>query len=208
MNFYIIQPISFLYGKSKTLRGSLRPIIAAINRRDLKTLDFELKYFRDEIVQSKNEVDKISVFSFLPLAGPYVTDLKNVADASLEGYDTALAMTSYLAPLFPNITFEGWGGGKLSYGGKMDVGKLAETLPFVSQELVKYKKNFESISGKLITIDENRYPESLKGRPIKKYVGDLRQVSSVINKYFVIRGYTCGIKQHPEKQFFKREINT
>ena len=184
LNFYIIQPISFLYGKSKTLRGSLRPIIAAINRRDLKTLDFELKYLRDDLVQSKNAVDKISVFSFLPLAGPYVTDLKNVADASLEGYDTALAMTSYLAPLFPNITFEGWGGGKLSYGGKMDVGKLAETLPFVSQELVKYKKNFESISGKLITIDENRYPESLKGRPIKKYVGDLRQVSSVINKYF------------------------
>ena len=78
---YAIQPIFFLYSKSKTLEGSLRPIMAAINRRDIKTLDFELKYFRREILEIKNAADRIGVFRSLPWIGPYAADLKNGAGA-------------------------------------------------------------------------------------------------------------------------------
>lgn len=182
--YFLIQPSLFLYAESKTIKLRLRPIVAAVNRRDLKTLDFELKYFREEVNRSKSAVDRIAVLSFLPLAGPYVTDLRNAAAASLEAYDTALAMNSYLAPLFPNITFEGWGGGRISYGSGTEVGKLAEKLPGVSQELAKYKNNFGSISARLMTINEKRYPESLRGKPVRKYIGEIRGVSSIVNNYF------------------------
>ena len=167
---YAIQPIFFLYSKSKTLEGSLRPIMAAINRRDIKTLDFELKYFRREILEIKNATGRIGVFRRLPLVGLYAADLKNGAEALLEGYDTAIQMASFLEPFFPNITFGGWQSSPSTNSKELKFSDLAKSLPSFSEEFNKYRNNLESISGKLMTIDENRYPEYFRGRPIRKYL--------------------------------------
>jgi len=181
--FYAVQPILMLYGKSKTLPRSLRPIMAALNRKDIKTLDFELKYFRREILEIKNAADRIGVFRSLPWIGPYAADLKNGAGAGLEGYDTAIQMASFLEPFFPNITFGGWQSSPSTNSKELKFSDLAKSLPSFSEEFNKYRNNLESISGKLMTIDENRYPEYFRGRPIRKYLSRLRSLSSFVNKY-------------------------
>lgn len=181
--FYAIQPILLLYGKSQTLPRSLRPIMAAINRKDIKTLDFELKYFRREVLEIKNSADRIGIFRRLPLIGPYAADLKNGAAAALEGYDTAIQMASFLEPFFPNITFGGWQSSPSTNSKELKFSDLARALPSFSTEFNKYRSSLESISGKLMTIDENRYPEYFRTRPIRKYLSQMRSLSAFVNRY-------------------------
>lgn len=182
--YYLIQPSLLLYGKSKTLQRDLRPIISALSRHDLETLDFELKYFRTQVVEIRNAANKIGVLSPLPLVGPYAQDLKNTSEAALESYDTIIQMTYFLLPLLPNINFSGWRNDSLINTQTLKVSEVSKLLPSISTELSRYKKNLESISQKLMTIDENRYPEYFRGRPIRKYVTRLRDLSSLVNKYF------------------------
>ncbi|MEK7611519.1 MAG: DUF4012 domain-containing protein [Patescibacteria group bacterium] len=183
-NYYLVQPTLFLYGKSKTLQRDLRPVLSALKRRDIETLNFELKYFRPQVEAIKKASVKIGVFASLPLAGPYARDLKNTGEAALEGYDTVIQMASFMVPLLPGVTFEGWQKNSLTNSQTLKAGDVAKILPSVSTELGKYKTNLESISRKLMTLDEARYPEYFRGRPVRKYIAQLRTGSSLINKYF------------------------
>lgn len=182
--YFLLQPVLLLYGKSKTLQRDLRPILSALQRRDIETLNFELKYFRPQVEAIKKASVKIGIFAPLPLVGPYAADLKNTGEAGLEGYDSVIQMASFMVPLLPGVTFEGWQKNSLTNSQTLKAGDVAKILPSVSTELGKYKNNLESISQKLMTLDEARYPEYFRGRPVRKYIAQLRNGSSLINKYF------------------------
>lgn len=186
LNFYIIQPALFLYGQAQNIKLTIRPVIAANNRKDVKTLDFELKYFKTQtIIPMQKAVEKIKIFSFVPFLGDYFRDLDNVFKAGLESYDTITEMTTFLVPLMPQVPFAGLStNAQTPLRAGINTSEILRSLPSISQELAKYKDHFRSISQKILALDENRYPKYVKGRPVGKYIGEIKDAALLVNNYF------------------------
>lgn len=183
LNYYLIQPTLFLYSQSKSLALNTQPIMSAVKRGDIGSLNYELKYFRKTVVNINNAAAKIGIFSFLPVVGSYAADLSNVSQAGLETYDVASDLTAHMSPFIPRLSFSVWGSNEPNPQ-KVKPSDIAALLPAISKEIPKYKTQLASISQKILSIDERHYPPEFHGKPIRKYLNYMKTLASLTIKYY------------------------
>lgn len=181
--YFLIQPGLFLYSQSKELPQSLQPIISAAKRADAVRLNFEMGYLQKTIVGIRNAGSKIGILAPFPFVGGYAADVSNVTQAGFDAFDVAHSLSALISPLFPRINFNVWG--TVAEGpSKISPQDIANALPKLSQELPKYKDRLISIFQKINKIDEKRYPEEFKGKPIRKYLTLVKSLSPLVISSF------------------------
>ena len=182
--YFLIQPALSLYAQSKIIPLKARPLIAAFTRQDYPTLEFELKYFREELIRINQNTSKIAVISPIPFIGPYAADLKRISGIALEAYDATIDFVHFIVPVLPTIKFSGWvpGGSLTSVNPSLD--DITRVLPLLSQELPKYKEKISSINKLLSAIDENRYPVEIRGRKVREKITQLKDMMSLLSTSF------------------------
>lgn len=173
--FFLFQPLWTLHSESKTLPRLLRPARNAAFRQDLETLAFEMSYLRPHFASINYSAKRLAVFSFLPKVGVYARDLKNLTTAFLPLYDGLTELGSSSKEFFNAVKFEGWG--KLSGGSVAN--QMAKSLSPLSEAILKFKGKFLPLGQALASVDENNYPVSFRGRPLRAALKNLKTVSQV-----------------------------
>lgn len=179
--FFLLLPGLSLIKDAQVLKAKTTPIKDALLLYDLDKLDGALIAFKAELGTLNSDVNKIKLFSFIPFAGAYISDAKNLSEFSREAVDLGLRVTSLIRPFAPSLGFKTAASKELLAGGQERLVGLARAAPVLAAEMPKLKDSFESLAKKLEKVDPARYPEQLKGIKIRSNLEAVKNAAISLN---------------------------
>lgn len=165
----IFLPLRQIYQEAKNASSHGKALSAAYKSQNLDTM-------RSETGELKSSVQTISFWSnflvwtsVIPVVGGYYQDFKGFTNAGVEELTALKTILDSLDPYKNELGFTGQAGAdqdRVSQGIKI----LEKSLP----SLDKVAPNIHKAADDVSNIDTNKYPENLKGAPIRKYLTTAR----------------------------------
>jgi len=185
--YYLVSPLFFLFSAFRSLPEKIKPVKAALVKLDIDLLPVEIEYFKGYMMKVDKSAGKLKIFSFFPLLGPYLSDLKTTTSLSLDILDSSSDLFSSLKLAMPELHYIRWGSqNDLAEGTESTF--LTDISLFLSKELPAYKEKLLLINGKINTINPDRYPSEMrimkKEIKIREYLKEARTLTTVLADSF------------------------
>ncbi len=137
----------------------------------------QLVVVQDKLKSIRKTYGKLALYNVLPIAHSYYQDGIHGLNAADAGISAALKAESAVEPYADVLGFKGQG----TFAGGTTEDRLKvvlATLQKVTPQLDTIGADLETVKTELAFIDENRYPDSVKGVPLKSYVVQAHEFSA------------------------------
>lgn len=149
----------------------------AIKNQNLVEADAKLAETKAKVEEAKAEYGKLSWYRAVPLLNTYYSDGVHGFDAALAGIDAGTITVQALEPYADVLGFTG--AGSFTGGTAEDRMKIAlETLSKITPVLDDIGRKIGVVQEELSQINENRYPESVRGVPVRALIVQAKDISN------------------------------
>lgn len=196
VGFYSYSVAMILKGQAAEAEQIGRETYDAFKTQNLPATQEGLTRLEGKLAEIRSTYNKLGFYRFIPIASAYYNDGThglNAADAALaagkKGVDA-------IVPYADVLGFAGEG--TFTGGTAEDRLKLViETLDKVAPQMDAISADLNVAADELNQIDENRYPENLRGIPVRSYVTQAKEVSAgavdAVTQYRPIMEQLAGI---------------
>lgn len=177
-----------VYKKALVVKSSVERLQAVGARKDLSEIENELVLLRQSTLDLKSSFRPLAIFRFVPWVGLYLTDVEHFLNAGIYGLEAGDIVLSSVKPYADII---GFAGGQESESPeettKDRIDFIVKSLPEILPKADELTQKAKAIQNEVGTIDSQRYPEAIFGKPIREKVA---QVIDLVNlgTNFLIRG--------------------
>lgn len=174
--FYIGRSLLTVYAKGMDLRNSVAVFKDSLKEQDLDKIDTSLKKFQTDFdsfkqVYSENEAK----FSTLPYFSDYSKDVTHFLNAGDYGIELGFLVLNTLDPYAAEL---GLKKGATQLTNEERIKQIALVLPKFGPEVEKMSTLLGKIDSELDQVDATKYPEEIRGIPVKEQVVSLKTVFS------------------------------
>lgn len=148
--------------------------------QDLIKTNENLKGVQTKLTEIRATYNKLGFYRFVPVAAAYFGDGEHGLNAADAGIASALKAVEAVTPYADVLGFAGEG----SFAGGTAEDRLKvllQTLDKVAPQLDAISADLKVVDEELAMINENRYPESLRGIPVRSYVVQAKTTSQTIS---------------------------
>lgn len=171
------------YQKAQTLRTQAAEIqflgteaYAAFKAQNLPETEAKLLEVQTKLGDVRNTYSQLGFYRYVPIANAYYADGLHGLNAADAGVNASLKSIEAIVPYADVLGFTGEG--TFTGGTAEDRLKLVlETLDKVSPVLDDIANDLKVVESELAYIDESRYPETLRGTPVRSYVVQAKDMS-------------------------------
>lgn len=184
--FFAYLPYTRIQAKGKVLMAKGQEVKVAFKENDIELVDQKLKDVDVEFASFQKEASKVYWMRFIPIAGNYVSDFKNGVDA---GGHLLIAADKAITAIKPHADLIGFKKGTdTSFSAKPAEERLQTavlTLDQILGDVDAIALEVDQARDKIAEIDENRYPETLNGKPLRSMIKNNKEQFSGIASLFV-----------------------
>jgi len=141
----------------------------AFKDQNLPVVSEKLQVLDGQLVQIEEQYAGLNFWKFVPIASTYYNDGQNGLKAARSGMEAAKLSINSITPYADVLGFAGEGtftGGTAENRLKL----IIETLTKVMPEFDAITTHVDELDKSLSLIDAGRYPESIRGQEVRKYV--------------------------------------
>ncbi len=172
-----------------------RTALDKFKAQDLPGAEESLKQLQTKTVEIRSTYDKLAFYKAVPVARGYYIDGEHGFNAADAGLSAALKTVAAVTPYADVLGFSGEGtfeGGTAENRVKL----MLQTLEKITPVLDDIGADLETAEAELAHIDENDYPESFRGVPVRSYIEEGK--TGVSNAATVLEDYRPILEFLPE----------
>jgi len=195
LGFYTYQTAMTLKSQAKEAQTHGQAAYDQFKAQNLPGSEAELKNVETSLNQIKATYNKLSFYRYFPILNNYYADGVHALNAGDSGLQAGLKSISAVTPYADVLGFAGEGtfaGGTAEDRLKL----LLQTLDKVTPALDEISADLTKMEAEFSQIDLNRYPESIKGVPVKAKLAQVKEVSHGANN--ALTKYRPIIERLPE----------
>jgi|GEM_PF-2518251 len=165
-----------IYAAALNLKASSSDMQVALKTQDLDKIDNSLKTFQQNYEDFKVVYyEKSPRLKSLPIAKDYVGDVDHFIVAADKGIDLGFLVIKTLDPYAAEL---GLKEGSTKFNNEQRIKQLAQVLPKFSEDVDEISKLLGEIDNELSQIDSTKYPDEIRGVPVKSQVESVQIVFS------------------------------
>ena len=174
----------FIYRKALKLADGATTLSSAFASQDVNLLKTELKNTQISAGELNSVYKLISWENFLPFAGKYISDGKHALAAGISGLNAGETVLGVIEPYADLLGFSNSGtsvlGAETSEQTTQDrINFIVNTIPDLIPQIDKISEEVKIVQSEIMQIDAQRYPEEIKGMPVK---GKIKAVQDLIDE--------------------------
>jgi len=177
LGFYTYGVMKELQAQGAEVRTSSQTALDNFKSQNLPGTKEQLLLIQEKLKAIRETYGKIAVYNLVPIARNYYQDGVHGLNAADAGISAALKAEEAVAPYADVLGFKGQG--TFSGGTTEDRLKVVlATLQKVTPQLDNISKDLDTVKTELALIDENRYPETIRGIKVKSSIVQAHEVSN------------------------------
>ena len=150
-------------------------MMAAFESRDLALAESELANLKSSISSAKSSYNGVGPLRAVPLLGSYLKDFDHILNAGEKGTEVGDLILTAIRPYADIMGFSGTSGGDLQLATAEDrIIFVAETVEKLSPQMDQISGKLQEINTEFQAINENRYPVSVGGKPVRERIVTLK----------------------------------
>lgn len=158
-------PVRGIYASTKQLMASGRAMNEAVKNENLDQIQTHLTEIQDATKDLNTSLNWLFWVRIIPFAGDYYADAKHFATAAEHELVAATTIVDSLKPYKDELGFNG-----VPTPGQDRVAQGVKVLDKVIPQLDKIQPHLEAAAKEVDSINVNKYPDSIGGRPLKPRV--------------------------------------
>jgi ribosomal protein S18 acetylase RimI-like enzyme len=175
--WHTVRTVQGLIEEARSAKDIAQQAYGAVKVQNLPEVDAQLKVLQDKLNTIKQSYVKMSYYQYIPFVGAYYMDGLHAISAADHGLKAGLKSVEAVVPYADVLGFKGEG----SYTGG---GTAEDRLKIILETLAKIMPIFDEITQEVAAatddlhkINPQRYPEQLKGMPVRQYITQAQEVS-------------------------------
>lgn len=171
------------YQKGMALVASGKKLDAAVRSQDLGQVNSSLNDVSAKLSDLKSFYTIFSWTRFVPLAGPYISDMGHAINAGQAGTDAAKIVLTSIEPYADLLGFKGnvqaaatQGDGAKTAQDRIDF--VVKSLPSLLPQIDQISSKIEIVENEISAVDPDRYPQSFKGTVIRANIVSAQDIVS------------------------------
>jgi hypothetical protein len=191
---YTYQVVIELRGQATTAQNIAQNAYTNFKGQNLPGAEAELKNLSGQLDTIRETYKKLAFYKAIPIANFYYQDGEHGLAAARSGLDAGLKSVEAIAPYADVLGFSGEGtfeGGTAENRVKL----MLETLEKVTPQLDSISADLAKAEEELSHIDPNRYPETIKGTPVRARI--IEGKSAITNANTLLKDYRPIIEHLP-----------
>lgn len=167
-------PVFMAYNDGKVAYKQALVLKDATKTQDLAKIKTAVVDTRKQLTKVKSDLNPIGWTKFIPFIGGYTKDAFAVLEAGDNGLQAGEVLVTSIEPYADILGLKGQGS---FTGGTTEerLAKVVETLDKVTPQIDQVAERLKSVRKSLDTVDPNRYPETLSGKPVRSTIVSLKQ---------------------------------
>lgn len=174
---YTYKQVRTIQAQTLEVQVTGRAMYDNFKAQNLPTASAELQKLKGQVNEVETTYKTLGFYSYIPLARTYYLDGQAGINAAKSGISAGEKSLNAIVPYADVLGFTGEGtftGGTTEDRLKV----ILETLDKITPVVDEIAKDLEDVETQLATIDENDYPENLRGRPIRSYIVQAKELST------------------------------
>lgn len=177
MGFYTYSVVQDLRLQSQEAEQIGRHAYDQFKAQNLPATQEGLNQLEGKLTEIRGTYGRLGFYRFMPIASAYYNDGIHGLNAAEAGLSAGKTTIDAIAPYADVLGFEGEG--TFEGGTAEDRLKLVlETLDKVAPQLDAIAADLDLAQQELAQIDERRYPENFRGRPVRSYIVQAKTMST------------------------------
>lgn len=173
LGFYTMGVVKQIEVQTQEAEVSGRQAYDSFKNQNLPGTATGLKDVQTKLGEIRNTYQKLAFYRFIPIASSYYGDGIHGLNAADAGLNAALRSVDAVSPYADVLGFSGEG--TFTGGTAEDRLKLVlQTLDKVSPQLDSISADLQIVEDELAQINENRYPETIKGKPVRSMIAQAK----------------------------------
>lgn len=167
---FVVMPAINVYKKGQKLQVSARDLKDSFNSQDINIVKTELSDFKIEFLDFQKSYNRLGWTGALPLAGNYYKDGDAGLKAGVHGINAAELTLETITPFADIIGFAGPDSGDAQSGedtANDRIDFIVQSLDVFIPKMDELTAQVDAAGQELERINPNRYPEQIKGVPIR-----------------------------------------
>ncbi len=177
LGFYTYGVVKELQAQSAEMKLAGQTAYDDFKAQNLPGTKEQLLAIQEKLKTTRKTYSKLALYNVIPIAHSYYQDGIHGLNAADAGISAALKTEAAVEPYADVLGFKGQG----TFAGGTTEDRLKvvlQTLQKVTPQLDTISADLDTVKKELAYIDENRYPENIKGIPLKSYVVQAHEVSA------------------------------
>lgn len=177
IGLYTFQQVKKIQAQTLELQVSGRTMYDSFKAQNLPAVNVELQKIKGQLAEVEQTYGQLKFYSYIPLARTYYLDGQSGLNAAKSGISAAEKSLNAIVPYADVLGFSGEGtftGGTTEDRLKV----ILETLDKITPVIDDISKDLSDVEKYLAEIDETNYPENLRGRPVRSYIIQAKELSS------------------------------
>ncbi len=163
------------YAHVQSTQSHATSMMAAFEGRDLALAKSELAQLKGSLQQAQSAYSGVGPLRYVPLLGSYLKDVDHVFRAGSLGTEIGDMVVSAIEPYADIMGFTGTSAADLQLATAEDrIIFVAETVEKLAPQMDQISAKLKEVSGEFQAINENRYPKTLMGKPVRESITTLK----------------------------------
>lgn len=160
---------------AQNLMASVKASAQAVQDKDLTAAENHLSESSRHLTDLQKKYRLITPFKYIPFLGAYIKDGQRVLTAADYGLETGELLIEAVKPYADVLGFSGTEAELQIQTAEEKIIFILETLDKISPKLDEVSQKAALIESEISYINPQRYPETIKGKPVKSQIITLQQ---------------------------------
>jgi len=179
--FFVVRPGLKIYADVKDVRYQAKLLKDGLILQDLTKIERDSDGFDDLVGRIQEDIKPLAWTKPLPFIGDYYQDAEHILRAAHHGVAAGNILIEAVRPFADVLGFKTQES-EASLDAEKKIEGLVKVMPQVAPQLDKVAAEFVVIRQELETVDPNRYPQSLKGLPVRSLLADAKKSMNQIEE--------------------------
>jgi len=171
-----------VYGQIMTIKDKRSKIEETLKSKNLASIETELDNLNFDLDSLSQNYQKLKLIGSFPFIKPYFQDGQNLITIGKQSLDTGKIVIEAIKPYQDFLGLEG-GATSSADTAEDRIAFLTDSIESILPQLDLIEQKITDIQQSLNNIDSNRYPDELKGYPIKQTIITAQSNLDQIHKF-------------------------
>lgn len=177
--------VASVLNEGRVAAAHAKGVTQAIQERDLARAKENLALTRESLAKTKSNFNRTKVVSYIPGLRGYWQDADHGFNAAGYGVELGDMMLTALEPYADVLGFTGASAEQQTMETAEDrIIFIAETVEKIAPEMDKMQVVLGNIDAEIAQINENHYPKSFFGTPVREQIAGIKETTHRFNESF------------------------